>query len=246
MKLHLHHPKLLAISLWVIFLLAIAAVTTVGILLASSGDDEEITTTPIPRTSPLVSGSLEGGDNKETTFTPIQQIGTPLPTVSDEELVEALRVARTSGVIEEINGGQEWSHDPVYVYVRRLGGVEAVTFHAIWENPVESSGPWVLIWCQGTRKLTTYARWTNITRLAVTVDIENDEVVTYAPMGHDGIEPVLEVGSHGDREAKVHDVASGDLLFKGTNDELSGFKLFGVKLFGFRMCAPGKKDEVGK
>ena len=80
----------------------------------------------------------------------------------------------------------------------------------------------------------------------VTVDIENDELVTYSPMGDNDSQPVLDVGSHGDKEAKVHDVASGDLLFEGTSDELSGFRLFGVKLFDFRMCAFGKGDEVGK
>ena len=245
MKLRVHRPKLLAMFLWAIFLLVTAALIGMGILFAPDGDEKEITFTPIPRAPPLVSGSLEGGDGREITFTPIQ-VKNPLPTVSDEELVEALRVAKASGVIERINGGQEWSHDHVYVYIRKFDGVETVKFHAVWETPVESSGPWVLIWCQGTRKLTTYARWTNITRLSVAVDIENDELVTYAPMGHNGIEPVLEVGSHGDKEAKVHDVASGDLLFEGTSDELSGFRLFGVKLFGFRLCAFGKGDEVGK
>ena len=210
MKFQVHHPKLLAI-----FLLVIAAVTTVGILLASGGDDKEITFTLIPVENP------------------------PL-MVSDEELVEALRVARASGVIEEINGGQEWTHD--LVTFRNFDGVEAVRFKASWENPVESSGPWTLFHCQGTRKMTAYAQWTNITRLVVTVDIENDELIAYTPIGDDaGNSPVLEVGSHGGKDAKVYDSASGDIVFEGTKDELSGFKLF-----GFKLCAPGKKDEVGK
>ncbi len=204
MKLQVHHPKLLAV-----FLLAIAAVTAVGLLFASGGDDKEITFTPIP-------------------------VENPLPVVSDEELVEALRVAKSSGVIEKINDGQGWTHD--YVTLKKFDGVEAVRFDASWENPVESSGPWTLYWCKGTRKLMVYARWTNITRLVVTVDIENDEVIAYAPMGDDGNEPVLEVGSHGDREAKVYDAASGDIVFDGTKDGLSGFS----------MCPPGKEDEVGK
>ena len=82
----------------------------------------------------------------------------------------------------------------------------------------------------------TYARWTNITRLAVTVDIEDDELVAYAPMGHMGNEPVLEVGSHGDKEVKVYDTASGDIVFEGTKDELASSK----------MCPPGKEEEIGK
>ena len=154
MKLRVHSPKLLAMFLWAIFLLVTAALIGMGILFAPDGDEKEITFTPIPRAPPLVSGSLEGGDDREITFTPIQ-VKNPLPTVSDEELVEALRVARSSGVIEKINGGQEWSHD--HVTFRDFDGVETVGFNASWENPVEDSGPWVLIWCRGTRKLTKYA-----------------------------------------------------------------------------------------
>ena len=37
-----------------------------------------------------------------------------------------------------------------------------------------------------------YARWTNITRLVVTVDIENDELIAYSPIGDSvGNSPVL-------------------------------------------------------
>ena len=221
MKLQVHHPKLLAI-----FLLAIAAVTVVGVLFASGGDDKEITSTPVPVENPLP-------DDKEFTLNPIP-VENPLPVVSDEELVEALRVAKSSGVIEKINGGQGWNHD--FVYARRFDGFVAVAFHAIWETPVEGSGPWVLDRCKGTRELTVFARWTNITRLVIVVNVENDEMLAYAPMGHEGNEPVLEVGSHGDREAKVYDTASRDIVFEGTKDELSDFS----------MCPRGKEEEIGR
>ena len=204
MKLQLHHPKVL-----VVILLAIASVTAVGLLFASDAGD------------------------KESTFTPIPVTGT-LSTVSDKDLLEALRVAKASGVIEKINDGQGWTHD--YVTRKKFDGVEAVRFDASWENPVESSGPWILFHCQGTRKMTAYAQWTNITRLVVTVDIENDELIAYSPMGDDGNEPVLEVGSHGGKNATVYDSASGDLVFEGTKDELSDFD----------MCPPGKEEELGK
>ena len=234
MKLQLHHPKIL-----VVVLPAIASVIAVGLLFACGGDDTESMFTPVPVTGTLSTVSDEellfasGGDDKESTFTPILVTGT-LSTVSDEDLLEALRVAKASGVIEKINDGQEWTHD--YVTRKEFDGVEAVGFDASWENPVESSGPWTLFHCQGTRKMTAYAQWTNITRLVVTVDIENDELIAYAPMGDDGNEPVLEVGSHGDKEATVYDTASGNIVFEGTKKKLSGF----------RMCPLGKKDEIGK
>ena len=80
MKLQSHHSKLLAVVLP-----AIASVIAVGLLFACGGDDKESTVTPIP-----VTGTLS--------------------TVSDEELMEALRVAKASGVIEKINDGQGWTH----------------------------------------------------------------------------------------------------------------------------------------
>ncbi len=205
MKLQSHHSKLLAVVLP-----AIASVIAVGLLFACGGDDKESTVTPIP-----VTGTLS--------------------TVSDEELMEALRVAKASGVIEKINDGQGWTHS--YVTRKKFDGVEAVRFKASWENPVENSGPWTLFHCQGTRKMTAYAQWTNITRLVVTVDIENDELIAYSPIGDTvGNSPVLEVGSHGGKDARVYDSASGDLVFEGTKDELSDFK----------MCPPGKEEEFGK
>ena len=234
MKLQLNHPKPL-----VVVLLTIASVTAVGLLFACGGDDKESTFTPIPvaRTLPTVSDEellfASGGDDKVSTVTHIPVENTR-PTVSDEELVEAIRVAKASGVIEKINDGQGWTHD--FVYADKINGVKVVSFDATWETTVESSGPWALHKCKNTRKLMLYARWTNINRLAVTVDIEGDELIAYAPMGDDGDEPVLEVGSHGDKEATVYDTASGDIVFEGTKKKLSGF----------RMCPSGKEEEQGK
>ncbi len=205
MKLQLRHPKIL-----LALLIAIAAVTAVGLLFASGGDDKEITFTPVP-------------------------VERSIPVVSEESLQEALAIAKTSGVVESISGGQKWTYD--FVSVARVGGAEAVSFDVQWEEPVASSGPWSLVWCKNTRKLITPARWTNVTRLEVIVDVENDEVVAYAPMGHLDNQPVLETDSHRDGAAKVYDTASGALVFEGTNDRLSSYN----------MCPPGKEnDEIGR
>ena len=111
---------------------------------------------------------------------------------------------------------------------------------------MDSDGPWQLVKCKNTRRLISPARWTNITRLSLIVDMENRELVHYTPMGDDDSQPVLHTDSHPDGVVKIYDTVSGEIVFEGTDDELSGFRLFGVKLFGFRMCAFGKGDEVGK
>lgn len=204
MQLKIHHPKLLAL-----FLLAIAAVTAVGLLLASGGDDKEITFTPIP-------------------------VENPIPVVSEESLKEALSIAKASGVVDRISGNQEWTHDHGYISVASVGGAKAVRFHAVWEEPVESDGPWQLLKCKNTRNYVSPARWTNITRLSLIVDLENSELVHYTPMGNDGNEPVLYTGSHPDRVVKLYNTVSGEMVFEGTRDRFSSFK----------MCPPGKEEEI--
>ena len=223
MKLQVHHPKLLAI-----FLLAIAAVTVVGVLFASGGDDKEITSTPVPVENYLP-------EDRETTFNPIP-VENPLPVVSEESLQEALLIAKASGVLDKISGNQEWTHDHRFVSVADVGGAKGVRFDAVWEEPVESDGPWQLVKCKNTRLYISLARWTNITRLSLIVDLANSELVHYAPIGEEGNEPVLHTGAHPDRVVKLYDTVSGELVFEGTANRYSSF----------RKCTPGKEEEEGK
>ena len=205
MGLQLHHPKLLACVL-----LAIAAVTTVGLLFANGKGDEE-------------------------GFTPIPVEDT-LPILTESEIEEAVSIIRTSGVVKTINGNQHWSYE--LVNSQKYDGFEGAGMDVVWDNPVASSGPWALTGCQGTRKLMTFADWSNVTRLEMLVDLENDEVVAFVPMSGDteAEQPALVVDSHGDKSAKVYDVITGELLFDGTKDGLDDFD----------MCPDGKDDEVGK
>ena len=206
MRPQLHHPKLLALVL-----LAIAAATTVGMLFASGSEEEGFT--PIP-------------------------IEEPLPTLTEDEIEKALSIIKESGVVKTINDNQDWAYE--LVHPRKYNGFEGAGMDVVWSDPVSSSGPWALTSCQGTRRLVTFANWSNITRLAMLVDLENEEMVTFVPMGEGGAdrtnEPSLQVGSQGDKSAKVYDVFTKELLFEGTKDDLSDYK----------MCSDGKEDEEGK
>ena len=191
-------------------LLSIAVVTTVVMLFAS-------------------------GTGEEEGFTPIA-IDDPLPTLTEAEIEKALSIIKKSGVVKAINGDQDWTYE--LVHSQKYGGFEGAGMDVVWANPVSSAGPWALTGCQGTRKLFTFADWSNVTRLEMLVDLENEEVVAFVPMSGDteAEQPVLVADSHGDKSAKVYDVITGELLFEGTKDDLDGYT----------MCPEGKEDEAGK
>ena len=192
---------------------------------------------PAPTAPSTVSTLLDSGPGEEVGFTPINN-GEPLPTLTEAEIEKALSIIKESGVVKTINGNQDWTYE--LVHSRKYGGFEGAGMDVVWSDPVASSGPWALTSCQGTRRLVTFANWSNITRLALLVDLENEEMVTFVPMGEGGAdrtnEPSLQVGSQGDKSAKVYDVFTKELLFEGTKDGLSDYK----------MCSDGKEDEEGK
>ena len=190
--------------------LSLAAVATVGLLFAS-----------------VVCG--------EEGFTSIP-VEDPLPTLSDAEIEEAVSIIRASGVVKNVNGGQEWTYE--LVNSQKYDGFEGAGMDVVWTNPVAYAGPWALTGCQGTRKLMTFADWSNITRLEMLVDLENDGVVAFIPMSGDteAEQPTLVVKSHGDKSAKVYDVITGELLFEGTKKDLADYA----------MCPEGREDEEGK
>ena len=66
-------------------------------------------------------------DERTITFTPIQ-VESTIPVVSDEQLEQALVIARASGIIEDISGNQEWSYDRISA--AGIDGAEAVRFNA--------------------------------------------------------------------------------------------------------------------
>ena len=105
-------------------------------------------------------------------------IPTPLP-LDEAEKQDAIAVLRQSGVVDQVAGAQPWTASDFYR--RPIGDSTGVYLIATWEQPVEYSGPWRVAMCQGTRAIESPGTWTGITQLAVTVDVENSEVVLYVP-----------------------------------------------------------------
>ncbi len=136
------------------------------------------------------------------------------PYFTDEEEREAVEIIRASGVVERVNGGQDWEPD-----IRggsrwsALAGTRGMRVEVTWEGVVNSKGPWALIHCQGTRKAVHKQQWDLISRLAVWVDLDARSVVAYGVTSwpEDNHEPIIGPVSWFSL-AKVYDVESGRLL----------------------------------
>ena len=84
-------------------------------------------------------------------------------TMQEEE--GAVRIAQASGIVERINGGQGWMANRVYRTI--IAGRDGIQFDAIWDEPVDSAGPWALLQCTGTLRVESSARWRDVTRLVI-------------------------------------------------------------------------------
>ena len=151
---------------------------------------------------------------------PAQAVNVPAPGVStqltEEEKEKAVRIASESGVVKTINNDQDWKAE--FFASTKLDGTEGAILEAVWQDPVESSGPWMPIHCSGTRKGYETSRWTNVTRLVVFVDMENESVAGYgvtSSIWDDDPQPVLEAADSNE-SVKIYDVKSGDIVYEGT------------------------------
>ena len=94
--------------------------------------------------------------------------------MAPEKNREAVEVIEGSGIVEEINGDQEWTASNGYT--KDVGGKSVVRLHVTWDNPVASSGPWVDVECQGTRQLKGSRQFGNVTKLTFYVDTNGEEL----------------------------------------------------------------------
>ena len=184
MKLKIHHPRIL-----VVLLLMIAALSSSAILLANQGEELPTKSLSIP-TGPITT------------------------TLSKEDREDAIRIVKTSGVVESINGNQNWEAD--LVLSTKIAGTEGVRLEALWSEPVESSGPWSLMHCRGTLKTFTRERWSQVKRLVVFVDMEAESVAGFGVTSQkeDVPQPIYDMDT--DETVKLYDVETGDIIYEGS------------------------------
>ena len=120
----------------------------------------------------------------EPSFSSAPQVNDEDPTgfyPTEEEMNAGAEILRASGIVELINGGQEW--EPVhrvsgYTWQR---GTRRLTVEAKWTEPVEHSGPWSWTNCDEPRKVVTRQRYSNITILEAWIDLDEGRVLHYDP-----------------------------------------------------------------
>lgn len=145
----------------------------------------------------------------------------------------AVALVRDSGVVESINGGQEW--EPGRISRTDLAGALAVSVEAVWRKPVESSGPWHVIHCKGTRRSVISESWSQITRLEVILDQEYpSDVAGYMVVKGSGEgSAVLDV-SEPPMPPKIYDVENGEVLWRSTS---------GAFPTADEVCPPGTSER---
>ena len=132
---------------------------------------------------------------------------------------EATEIIEDSGIVERINGGQDWVASNGYA--KDVGRTSVVRLHASWENPVVSSGTWVDVDCQGTRLIKISRQFTNVTRLTFYVDTEGDEVVGYAVSAHKSDEAgSVPADISNGTNIKVYDTETDALVYDGRYADL--------------------------
>ena len=179
--------------LLVAILLLLGVMTTSALLLADGGDDE------IP-----------------TRFIPYPVAPAPVP-LTDEQREDMVNIVKTSGVVELISRNQEWN----VVRSRRakVAGFEAASMIVAWDQPVDSSGPWVIVQCDGARQMFSSRGFTGITQLMVHVGLESREVLAYSVTGDPGKEAAIQPRDP-NASMKFYDFKTGELVFDGEPGEV--------------------------
>ena len=189
--------------LLIAMLLLIGVLTTSAILLADGGDEVI-----------------------KTRFIPFPVPPTKVP-LTEEQIQDAERIVKLSDVVELISGGQEW--DVARIRRDKIDGHEAVAMTVEWERPVDSSGPWIVPHCDGTRQMFSSRGFSGIKQLVISVDVEDREVLAYSVTGEPGEDPVM-APRDPNVSLKFYDFKTGELVFDGEPGEVPSLK---------KICPPG-------
>ena len=155
----------------------------------------------------------------EPSFNPAPQADYEGPTgfyPMPEEVQAAAEILRASGIVEQINGGQEWENVNPSGGDTWQRGTRRLRVDAKWAEPVEHSGPWSRRECDEPRKVVTRQRYSNITILRAWIELDEGSVLNYSPSvrGGDDEQPVIgplnPVGL-----VRVYDARTGEHLITG-------------------------------
>ena len=236
MKRWVNHPRTI-----VALLLLTVAVGSLAVLLADGSESVPVVNVP-PSTAtstqaPLADRSEEVPATLVPIVTPTQvrlpiteprerietasvPVGDPptlerKPPLTMQEKEDASRIVQVSGIVERINGGQGWMATRVYRTI--IAGRDGIQFDAIWDEPVDSAGPWTLLQCTGTLRVESSARWRDVTRLVIWVDTQEDSVAGYAVISEpeDVLQPAIDNAQSLTDIIRAYSTLTGRLLYVG-------------------------------
>ena len=106
------------------------------------------------------------------------------PSVTLAQEQSAVQLVQASGIVDRISGGQAWEVTEVSGHP----GIQRVNVYVEWDNPVESSGPWLTSgapeWlgrnCRNVRSR-FHVSISNIRFLRFSVSLESSEIVRLWP-----------------------------------------------------------------
>jgi hypothetical protein len=160
----------------------------------------------------------DGGDEVvPTRFIPFP-VAEPAAPLTEEQKQAMARTVKESGVVEFISGAQEWTFD--VIGTPKINGHESASMIVSWENPVDNSGPWTLVKCDGALRMVSSRGFTGITQLMVHVDREDNAVLAYSVTGESGEDPVIQPREP-DATMKFYDFKTGEIVFDGKPGEVA-------------------------
>ena len=147
-------------------------------------------------------------------FEGIPRTSRDMPYLTDRQKQEAEEIIRASGIVELVNGGQGWDADwRTLRSANSIPGTKGVTVEVFCERPVDGSGPWSLVKCRGTRKISHNQKWSHVSRLVTWVDLEAKSVVGYGVTSEPEDDPAAKMGSPNLLGiARLYDVQTGKRL----------------------------------
>ena len=156
----------------------------------------------------------------------------PMGTISPYDKKRAASIVGAYGVVERINGGQDW--DTGLIAFADLAGGLGVSVQVEWSDPVDSSGPWFVIHCKGRRKSLSTESRTGITQMEVTINRLGPSVAGYMALDGSKVNQSVDGSDAHQFPALIWDVETGEILFEN---------ILGTPPSDEEICPPGMTDR---
>ena len=127
----------------------------------------------------VVRAATIGGNDSEVRLTHLAPASNNAIEVTEADVARALEIIASDGRLTTTNGGQQFTQ--TQVRGEDTPGGRIIAFDAVWDTPVNSSGPWLELECQRSIAYELNAAWSNLRSTAVYVNVDSEEVIKMVP-----------------------------------------------------------------